>query len=447
MRAMTKRVVWIVVLLLVAGGLYLAFRPRALPVDLGTVTRGPVRSFVEEEGKTRVQERYVVSAPVSGRMARIPLEEGDTVEAGETITTIDPLPMRARIDETEAQITALEARRRGVDTKPPKPAEIERARALVRQADAALKVAEQEKVEADAALVRATKDLERERTLVASGSGTPQALDTAVESEKQAGAHVEAAARTIDLRKQEIEAARLQVDVLEATRDDFDWEKDDLAAQIESLRARLVELRDDLKRTEVTAPVKGVVLELHEESQREVVEGTPLLSLGDLETLEVEAEFLSEDAAHMRVGMKAEVFGRALADRVVPAEVTRIYPSAFTKISSLGVEQQRVYVIVRATDGSLRLGDEYRVEVRVILDERADALLVPEGALFRHDDGWGAFRVDGGTAELVTVATGLRNGRVREVLSGLGEGDRVILHPDASIGPGARVEPLPQERR
>jgi HlyD family secretion protein len=111
------------------------------------------------------------------------------------------------------------------------------------------------------------------------------------------------------------------------------------------------------------------------------------------------------------------------------------------------VEQQRVYVIVRATDRSLGLGDEYRVEVRVIIDERADALLVPEGALFRNRDGWGAFRVDGGTAELVDVGTGLRNGRAREVVAGLAEGDRVILHPDASIEPGARVEALPGERR
>ena len=171
--------------------------------------------------------------------------------------------------------------------------------------------------------------------------------------------------------------------------------------------------------------------------------GTPIIEVGDLERLEVEADFLSEDVAHMTVGMKAEIFGRALGDRVVPAKLTHIYPSAFKKISSLGVEQQRVRVVVRPNPGGLDLGDRFRVEIRVILEERADALLLPEGALFRSGGQWQVFRVEGGRARKTAVTTGLRDGRMREVLEGLSAGDAVILHPDPELDDGTRVEALP----
>ena len=168
--------------------------------------------------------------------------------------------------------------------------------------------------------------------------------------------------------------------------------------------------------------------------------GTRILEIGLLSRLEVEAEFLSEDAAHMKVGMPAEIFGRALGDRALPARVKRIYPSAFKKISSLGVEQQRVKVIVDFEGATL--GDRYRVEVRVILERREDAVLVPEGALFRHEGRWHVFKIVDGVPRLTRVDTGLRDGRRREVLSGLVTGDQVILHPDSTLEDGAPIEPL-----
>jgi HlyD family secretion protein len=154
------------------------------------------------------------------------------------------------------------------------------------------------------------------------------------------------------------------------------------------------------------------------------------------------ADFLSEDAAHMREGMLAEIFGRALGDRVIAGKVKRIHPSAFEKISSLGVEQQRVTVVVGFAGGEVPLGDRFRVEVRVVLDERADALLVPEGALFRLGAEWHAFAVEGGRARRRRVETGLRDGRRREVVQGLREGETVVVHPE-SIEEGTRVAPLP----
>jgi HlyD family secretion protein len=184
------------------------------------------------------------------------------------------------------------------------------------------------------------------------------------------------------------------------------------------------------------------VLNVLLESEQVVAVGTPLLEIGDLRQLEVEADFLSEDAAHMRAGMPAEIFGRALGNEVIQGKIRRIHPAAFEKISSLGVEQQRVTVVVGFEPGQVPLGDRYRVEVRVVLDERGDALLVPEGALFRRVGKWHVFVVEGGRARLRAVETGLRDGRRREILQGLREGETLVLHPE-SIDDGARVEPLP----
>ena len=239
-----------------------------------------------------------------------------------------------------------------------------------------------------------------------------------------------------------ISATQLNRTTIEARLDDFAWEEKAYEQQIQALKASLETLRDDLQRAEITAPTSGVVLRLLQESETVVAPGTPLLEIGDLSKLEVEVDFLSEDAAHMRAGMRAEVYGRALGDRVLAGRVDRIHPSAFEKISSLGVEQQRVYVIVAFDPEDTGLGDRFRVEARVILEERSDVVLVPEGALFRQQDAWHVFVVDGEAVRLRRVETGLRNGRVREALDGLAAGDRVVLHPGDALEEGTRVKVL-----
>ncbi|MHC5012690.1 MAG: efflux RND transporter periplasmic adaptor subunit, partial [Planctomycetota bacterium] len=272
----------------------------------------------------------------------------------------------------------------------------------------------------------------------------PSEFDAVQAARTQAAERVGAQEVRVRIRTLAIALARLNREVLEARLNDYDWERQAYQEQIDAVNASLRSLREDLKRTQIHAPISGVLLKLERESEQTVAAGTPILELGDLEQLEVEADFLSEDVVRMRQGMDAEIFGRALGDAVLPAKVTRIHPSAFEKISSLGVEQQRVKVLLSLDTGSVRLGDLYRVEVRVILDERDDVLLVPEGALFRHEGTWHAFVLDAGRARLQAVRTGLRDGRDREVLGGLTAGDRVILYPDDSLEDGIRVEALPE---
>jgi HlyD family secretion protein len=437
-----KRVSLIAILIVVVVVLWLLAGSQPVRVDVGEVVHGPVRSFVEEEGKTRVVERFVVSVPVAGRLQRVTLEEGDTVRKGDVVGEIDPLALKSQVNQAEANIRALKHRIEGVQTKRPKEAELERATVLEEKAKDSLDVAQRELEVAKAELVRSERTLKRAQALVKSGSVTPEELDRVEAAERQARERVLAQEVRVQIGELEITARQLDTKILRSRLRDYDWEEKDYTAQIAALESSLKKLRDDLQRTKVYAPVDGTVLNRFLESEQVVAAGTAFLELGDLDKLEVEADFLSEDVAHMKVGMTAEIFGRALGDKVIAGKIQRIYPSAFKKISSLGVEQQRVIIVVGFEEGAVPLGDRYRIEVRVILDQRAKAILVPEGALFRHRREWHVFVIEGGAAKLTPVKSGLRDGRVREVLDGLQPGAKVILHPDDSIQDGTKVKPL-----
>ena len=439
---MVKRVLWIAIPLVLLGGLYLLAQARPVPVDVAVIGRGPIRAFVEEEGRTRVLDRFVVSAPVGGRLYRVALDEGDAVEKNQVLARVDPLALKSAVAEVEAEIRATRQRMAGVETKIPKPEEIERAKVLESQATESLEVAVRELERAKASWDRFEKDLVRARQLAEQELIPASELDAAVAAEQAAHEQVKAQEVRIKIARLAISATQLNRTTLEARLDDYEWEERAYEQQIQALEASLEKLRDDLKRTTIVAPTTGVVLRVLQESEIVVAAGTPLLEIGDLGRLEVEVDYLSEDAAHMRVGMPAEIFGRALGDRVLTGQVARIHPSAFEKISSLGVEQQRVYVIIAFDPADTGLGDRYRVEARVILEAKPEVTLVPEGALFRQEGAWHVFVQDGEVARLRAVRTGLRNGRVREVLDGLAVSERVVLHPGDALVDGTVVQVL-----
>ena len=438
---MIKRFVWIVVALLVVGGLVIAMRPRPVAVDLAAVTRGTIRSFVEEEGRTRVVERFVVAAPVAGRLMRVGLNEGDPVKKGQLIAEIDPLPLRNEVFRTKAQVSELRSRMVGVDRKKPKAEEIEYAETLETVAERSTSVAKEQLVEAEARLKQVGLELDRVRRLVRAKALTNAELDSAETVVAEARARRDAREQQVAVASLRLAAARINTRLLKARQLDYEWEKQAYAEQIAGIEARLEVLQDNLRRAKIKSPADGILLTLYQESQRYIQAGEQLLEVGNLAEMEVEVDFLSEDAARMKERMEAEIFGRALGGRVIKAAIKRIYPSAFRKISSLGVEQQRVTVLVAATE-PFSLGDRYRVEVKVILAKKRSVLLVPEGALFRHAGGWNVFRIDAGRAVRTPVKTGLRDGRRREVIEGLAEDDRVVLHPDDSIEDSVEVREL-----
>jgi HlyD family secretion protein len=373
-----------VLLFLLIAGLW----PGPIPVETARVTQGALRTTVNEEGKTRLKQRYVISAPVTGQLRRIPFKAGAAVQAGQTVlAVIDPV--------TPVLLDA-------------------RARALAEaRRDAASANLEKARVSHDFALseLRRSEKLYKEQTV------TIQELETA--QWREASAAKEKVAAESALRQAEAELA-------------------------EFVPVRSSDTNSASGPTELKAPITGQVLRVVEENARVVTSGTPLLEIGDATDLEVVVEVLTRDGAVISPGAKVELEqwggGEPLA-----GQVRLVEPSAFTKVSALGVEEQRVKVIVdllTPPDQRRSVGDQFRVEARIVIWETSQALKVPTGALFRRGQDWAAFVVVNGRAQLRLVKAGRSNGIEIEVVEGLQQGDEVILYPGARVKPGHRVQSI-----
>lgn len=372
-----------------------ALLPKPVPVDMVEVDRGTFQVTLDEEGETRVRERYVVSAPVNGTLERVELEPGDVVRAQETVLASfapapsTPLDTRSRA-ESEARVQAAKAA-------------VERARA--------------EREEAKAAAAHAAAEAERVRQMYQAGAATGRQRDGAVTEEVRAKEALKAAEHAFERAQHELEVARAAL--IEGTSPSFS--------------RRVVELR---------SPIDGVILAVLQESESVLRAGDPILEVADPENLEIVVDYLSTDAVQMEPGqcVLIENWGK---DKVLRGKVRRVEPSGFTKISALGVEEQRVNVIIDLDDPHeawAALGDAYRVVTRIIIWQGDDVLKVPTSALFRRGDAWSVFVVEGGVAKVREVAIGRRTGLEAEVIEGLEEGESVIAYPSDAIEDGVDVE-------
>ena len=391
---------WIVVsgiAALVIFAIVYGFLPKPVTVDIAKTMRGPMMVTVEEEGKTRVKDRYVISAPVAGYLRRIELDVGDPVKKGEVLA------------ELESQRSAvLDPRSRAA------------AEAAVSAAEATLKAAE-EAVRARAADAEYAKtNAVRAAKLYNSGYISKDSLDQSEAQAKRTDADLHAARSAARSARYELDKARTALGYS--------------AAEQALNHGKVVFVR---------APAAGHVLKVYHESEGTVNSGDPLIDIGNPAALEVKVEVLSEDAVKIKPGMTV-LFERWGGDAALPGRVRVVEPAGFTKISSLGVEEQRTLVIADITappESWQRLGDGYRVEARFVIWEGKDVLQVPASSLFRKGDGWEVFAVSNGKARLRRVQVGHRTGLAAEIVSGLSEGDKVIAHPDDSINDGTRVRP------
>lgn len=391
---------WIVVFALlgiVAFAVAYGFRASPVLVEAGRVTRGPLQATVEEEGMTRVADRFVVSSPVAGIARRIDLDVGDPVAKGTPLVVLEPL-----------QASVLDPRSRA------------EAQARVAAAEAALSAAGENARDAAAHDGYAATKLARTRGLFETGFATRDAFDQAETEARRAQAARRSAEFAVEVARYNLEAARTALRYS--------------AAEGAGSRSGSFPVR---------APVAGRVLAVPHKSEGVVSPGQPLIEIGDPAALEVEVEVLSADAVRLRPGMRV-LFDRWGGNVPLEGSVRVIEPAGFTKVSALGVEEQRVHVIAdiaSTAEGRERLGDGYRLEARFILWEGEDVLRVPAGALFRHGDGWAAFAIEKGTARLRPVRIGRRGSLTAEVLSGFSEGDTVVVHPGDSVREGVRVRP------
>jgi HlyD family secretion protein len=375
--------------------LVVAFRPRPTLVDVAIISRGPLKVTLDHEGKTRVRHRYMVSAPVAGRLLRIDLEPGTSVQAGQTVVAMMQ-PSAPPLLDTRSR---AESRAR-----------VEAAQAGVGQAEADLaRVAAQRKY-ADAQLQRMEK-LEAQRV------ASRDELDSARSNAQALAQSQDAAESALRAARHDLEAARAALIAPSATR-------------------------SNAQPLEIRAPVTGVVLQRLHESEAVVPAGEPLMELADPADLEVVSDYLSTDAVQMRPGMPVDI-DRWGGGSTLRGQVRLVEPRGFLKVSALGVEEQRVNVITRFDDTSSAwraLGDGYRVETRVTIWSRDDALRIPIGGLFRQGEGWAAFVVAGGRARVRTVEIGHRGALETEILKGLQEGESVVVHPPDTLSDNARVE-------
>ena len=386
MKISPKRLILALALIAAAALAAAALRPQPVLVETATVRRGPLRVSIEEEGETRIHHRYVTASPVAGRLERITLHPGDAVVAGEVVARLDPAPLDPRSRrQAEARLAAAEASQR-------------EAAALVRRAEAALEQARQ--------TLRRVEKLARDQVIAA------DALDAA-----------RTATRTAE---SDLEAARFRA----------------RAAAFDVANARAVLLDASAGESggtvPVLAPVGGRVLRVCEECEKVVPAGTPLLELGDPGELEVVVDVLSSDAVQVRPG--APMWLDAGDGNMLRGRVRSVEPSGFTKVSPLGVEEQRVNVIGDLVDRPSSLGDRFRVEAQIVLWESKDVLQVPAGALFREGEGWAVFAVEDGRARRRSVRIRHRNPDAVEILAGLKAGETVIVHPSDAVEEGARVQ-------
>lgn len=394
-RRWISRIVLALIMIAIVAAIVMAWMPRPVVVETAAVRRDTLVVTVDNDGRTRVKDRYIVSAPLAGNLARIELQAGDQVKADSVVARLLPLPAPLLDAQSKAQ-----------------------AKARVAAADAALRQARSAETRAKAAQEYADAQLERNRPLAKQGVITQQNLDQAEFDLRTKSEATASASFGVRVARHNVEMARAALGRLDGSEDSAD-------------------------EMEVLSSVEGVVLQVLKQSEGVVQPGAPLLEIGDPTALEIVVDVLTTDAVRIDPGAKASVL-RWGGQGELEAHVSRVEPKAFNRISSLGVEEQRVNVVLdldSPQESWSSLGDGYRIEASIVVWEEEDVLVVPVSAVFRRDDSWTVLVVDSDVARLRTVEVGQRNGLEAEVLDGLEVGDVVILHPGERVSDGTSVQP------
>ena len=386
-------------ILIALGLLYYAFVPQAVLVDSVTVEFSNLEMTVNAEGVTRVRELFEITAPISGVVRRSPINVGDSVLAEQSVVAVIQAAEPGFLDARTMQQLA----------------------SVVRESEASIRLADSEIVSAQADFNYAKDEFRRTQTLVNKGAISLSALESADLSLKQANAAVDTAVAQRVVRRESLERAR---------------------AALLSPDEAVASTSQEACCMEIKTPVDGTVLDIFVESQRTVQQGTLLLTIGDLTKLELVVDVLSADAVRIPVGAKAYI-ERWGGENSLTATVTSVEPTGFAQVSALGIEEQRVRVILKLDNHHedwQSLGDHFRVYARIVIWSSEDTLAVPVSALFRSDGRWMVFQINENTAIKTPVTIGRRNNRYAELLQGLSDGDVVIVHPGSRVVSGVAVQ-------
>ena len=392
-----RTLLWSAVGFVVLAGLVISLRPRAVAVDLTLVASGRLEWTVRDEGETRVVDVFVLSAPITGRLRRIEVEPGDPVTRGETVI--------AEIEPTDPDLLA--------------PRSEAEARAQLSAAESAATLARAELDQARAELEFARSEIERSRELARDGTLSRRDLEEDETALKGRIAALAAAQANVQVREYELKRVRAQ-----------------LLSPEELQRSRA-----NCGCVVLSSPVDGRVLRVLRESEGVVRAGTGLVEIGDPVELEIVVDLLSMDAVRVEPGQRAHIRNWG-GERPLEARVERVEPFGFTKVSALGIEEQRVNVVLDLVSPASeweRLGHGYQVDVAIVLWSADDVTKVPVTALFRQDEGWAVFVRENGRAVARPVTVGHRTASEAEILEGVAAGEEVVVYPSEGIAPGVSI--------
>jgi HlyD family secretion protein len=413
---------------------------RGTKVEVTAPSRGEIQESFTEPARTRLAKKYPITMPVSGRIARIDLEPGDEVKAGATLVGFDQLPLERGAAEARAAVAELQARIAVQDDEKVEEISLTTAESTAEAAAEALKVAIAQIAASKARLERAQKELARMENLATSQTVSQSALDDARLNVETFQSELKQYESLRDQAKAKLAAAGLGPTSIERQLERKRLGREVLEHQLEQARARLARAEHDLRLADVRSPIDGVVLGKYQEGDSALIAGQPLLLLGNMAELEVIADVLTQDALSLHPGSPVVLEPAAGRERI-PGKVDRIEPAGFTKLSSLGVEQQRVNVIVSFAGSHEDLGVGYRLQARFITGSKRDALIVPRFSVMQAPDrSFYVFNVVDGKLVRQPVTIGLRGDLDMEVTDGLSESDRIVAVPDTKMKEEMKVK-------
>ena len=399
-----------------------------------------IRVFVDEQAKTELPRDYLIAMPIAGWLEPITMREGDAVEEGQVVASLDTADLSDRVRQAEAKVAELRSEiEKNEDNRLENHALVE-TEATVKAIDETVKASEAKLRAALAVADFARSEVQRLEQMQEAQAAAEREMRQAETEKRKAEAEYQGDALNLAALKTLAAVSYIGPQFI---RDYIDRKKFELASLQQQLKDAELELeiaRRNVDRAEMKSPINGVVLERMQTRHQYLAAGTPVMTLGRLDDMEVIAEVLTERAAWIQPGDVVDVYGEAIGEKPITGHVVRIYPAGFEKVSSLGVEQQRVKVAIRLDQRPKRLGVAYRVQVRIYYDQADDALTIPRTAIYRGDKGeWKLMTVENGETRTRTVSVGLINDERVQITDGLDKSAQVVARPSRDITPGMNV--------
>ncbi len=440
---------WVVILIvvIVVGGWWVwsASRPKAT-LEVIRPRVETIRAYVEEQAVTELPHDHLISMPISGWLERIDLREGDAVTKGQIVARLEQDDLKDHVRQVEQRIAVLETNMKKTKDHRLEHNALVETEATVKAIDETVKASEA-KLQASLAVAEfARSEAKRIRKIAERDAATARELRVAETESRKAQAEYQSDRLELAALKTIAAVSYIGPKFIRDYIDRKSFELESTAKQLEEARAQLEIEKRNLGRAEIRCPIDGVVLQRYQTRRQFLQAGTPLLTVGRLDDMEVTAEVLTQRATRIKQGDPVEIFGEAIADGPVQGRVLRVYPAGFKKISSLGVEQQRVKVAVKLDKRPEKLGVDFRIHVRINYAEAADVLTLPRTALFRGERGeWQVMTVREGRTRLATVQVGLMNDDRAQIVKGIAAEDAVVARPSREIVPNMRVETVTRE--